>query len=219
LVVYVAVVRWTAEGFYDFAAVGPLIVCATALYERRGLAALLWYCVAAFIHFRVFLFAPWAVAAAVLVVRQRPWLDRRWQTWVSLGAIVILATLSLYVFALNWPSHKLLPADNPVTLAAHPPRTGAITVFLATWGLGVALFLAMRAWLDAVVAAWFVVMLLLTRQVFPWHILIPLAWLAAPLSHAARIGFQRVALVKDARLALLLFTSVQIYASWQIPHG
>jgi hypothetical protein len=217
VITYSAAVQWTLEGFYDFAAAGPLVLCATHLARRRGPAALVCYSAAVFLHFRALLFAPWAMAAAALVVRDRVWRRGSGRTAVALGVSAVLSAASLYVFALNWPGMKALPADNPVGLWGHSLRDPAVVTFLLVWGLGIAVFAAARAWLDAAVAAWFVVLLLATRQVFPWHAVIPLAWLAAPAMVAEPGEGGRVLLVRDARLALLLFTSAQVYGTSLLP--
>jgi hypothetical protein len=209
--------QWTLEGFYDFAAVGPLVLCAAHLAGRRGLAALVWYSASVFLHFRVLLFAPWAVAAAWLVVRDRVWRGGSGRTLAALAASAVLSLASLYAFALNWPGMKDFPADNPVGLWAHSLRDPAVVTFILVWALGIAVLAGARAWLDAAVGAWFVVLLLATRQVFPWHALIPLAWLAAPASVADGGSEGRVALVRDARVALLLFTSAQVYGTSLLP--
>jgi hypothetical protein len=71
--VYTELIHWSLEGFYDVAMVGPLVLCAGFLVAKRGLAALLAYCAAAFIHFRALIFAPFAAYAVYLIFQERPW--------------------------------------------------------------------------------------------------------------------------------------------------
>src|SRR5262249_46997745 len=65
-------VHWSLEGFYDAVIVAPLLLCWRWLGQRRALPALAAYCAAAFLNFRAYYYAPWAVLAAVMAVRDRP---------------------------------------------------------------------------------------------------------------------------------------------------
>ena len=54
LLVWFPVVHWTLEGFYDVAMIAPLLLCWRYLGQRRGLAAGVAFCAAAFLHFRAY---------------------------------------------------------------------------------------------------------------------------------------------------------------------
>src|SRR5438105_12814524 len=98
-----AVLRWTMEGFYDSAMLVPLLLCWRYLGQRRGLAAGVAFCAAAFLHFRAYYYAPWAVAAAFIVVRDRQWRDWRGRDFAALAAGAVLGAASLVSYFLALP--------------------------------------------------------------------------------------------------------------------
>jgi hypothetical protein len=75
---YLEMVHWALEGFYDPAGVTPLVLSCLFLAQRRGLPALVWYCMAAFIHYRAFFLAPLPLYALWLILRERSWQSWKW---------------------------------------------------------------------------------------------------------------------------------------------
>jgi hypothetical protein len=193
LLVYFSMMRWTLEGFYDASAMIPLILCARYLGQRRSLAAIVAYCVGAFIHFRVFFLAPWVLYAALLVLRDRAW--RQWtrrDSW-AVAVAVGCGMVSLYVFWLDLPALRASNPNNPLLLSS-PEFDVAVAwnfaILLVACG---GLLLWSRAWLDAVVLAWLGVILFKLREFYWWHLLISMSWIGATASrqivHAVRIVF------------------------------
>jgi hypothetical protein len=208
LVVYGELVRWSGAGFYDAAGVFPLILCARYLKERRGLAALCAYCAAAFLHFRAFYLAPWAVYSGWLIVRDRQW--RRWARWdfLSLGVALICAVCSLGSFALLWPTLRSLVEMNPLA------RMPVLLAFWFFWLLCGAVFLRARAWLDLAVLLWLGFFFPLQHHIFNWYVVLLLPWLAAPVGEAVKEKFRWVG---EARLVAFIVASGYIYDRFPMP--
>jgi hypothetical protein len=190
---YVLIMYWTLQGFYDAAAITPLILCARYLGQGRGLAAGVAYCAAAIVHFRVFFQAPWAMVAAGMMVRDRFWQRLHRRQVVAIGVAATLACISLYVFWLDWASLGKVEINNPLRpdggeYNAH--MTWICAIILGVCGLA---FLISRSWLDLVSLAWLGLVLFRLREFYLWHLLISVAWIAAPFRSPAarvvRIGF------------------------------
>jgi hypothetical protein len=205
--VYVYVIYYTLNGFYDAAALTPLILAVSYLGQRRGVAALLAYSVAAFIHYRAFFLAPWAVAALWLILRQREW---RLVDGLALLATLALAVGSLYPFLLLGPTFRALPINNPLQAAgaAFDPLVlagaGLLWILFGVW------FARERAWLDLAVVAWMALLCLFLHQAYDWHVLVLLAWLGTPCGLSGR---GRCASVQAARLQFLGSMLVLVF-SW-----
>jgi hypothetical protein len=206
-ILYSEFVHWSLEGFYDVAMLAPLALCGHYLRQRRGLAALLAYCVAAFIHYRAYFFAPLPLYAAYLLLQEQQWRGWRARDWTALAVAVLLGGVSLSTFGLVWPWLSFFPKTNPLELQAHNP---ALWQMLLSGGLAVAAFLYARAWLDVALLGWLGVMLSRVIQVQAWHVLTPLLWLALP---AWTSNERRVPLVRDARVLFVWVMSVAIYGN------
>ena len=209
---YSEVIRCTLDGFYDAAAMAPLLLCSRYLYERRGLAAATAYCVAAFIHFRAFFLAPWALYAAWLVVR-----ERQWRTWsrrdLCVVAIAIsLAALSLFVFALNWPTLQSLPSGNPVNLT-HGYKLPFVLTLVIMLGVCGAAFAAVQAWLDLAIMCWLALVLFTLHEVCFWHALIPMVWLGAP----TRVAPAFIVTLRGARTLFALTAFALVFGERVVP--
>ncbi|HET9596522.1 MAG TPA: hypothetical protein VFP65_13115, partial [Anaeromyxobacteraceae bacterium] len=206
--VFLAGLYWALHGFYDMAAVAPLVLCAGHLARREGLRALLWYCVAAAIHFRAYFLAPWALYAAWLVLSQRAW--RRWGAggWLAAGACAALALASLVPFWMLRPALATLENNNPL----HPQSTQFSPWITAVFGAvvaGCALALARaRAWLDVCVCAFAALMTFRLHQAYEWHGVVLGAWVVAPLAGA---GAAHPRAVRLARLAFLVAATFLVF--------
>ncbi|HEX8825738.1 MAG TPA: hypothetical protein VF794_37860, partial [Archangium sp.] len=174
VLLYSETVRWSLEGIYDVAMLAPLVLCGRFLHQRRGLAALVAYCAAAFLHYRAFFFAPLPLYAAYLILRERQWREWRARDWCALAVAVVLGGASLYTFWLVSPSLPLFPRSNPLALHA---RNTAFRLMLLLGTLAVAAFVYARAWLDVALLGWASVMLTRILQIQHWHALALLMWL------------------------------------------
>jgi hypothetical protein len=212
LVVYGEVIHWTLEGFYEAAILAPLFLCAKWIPERRMLAAVVAYAIAATIHFRAFFFAPWVVYAGISVLT-----DGHWKTWRARDAAAAfvagtLGATSLFVFGLAWPTLRAMPvAYNPLSLVHGQPHV-VLAYVLVLVVVGGALAYA-RAWMDVVVLAWLTLMFVSLHEAYEWDLTSLLAWLGAPLGLAPK----RAALARDARLYFVLFCGAALFRSTLAP--
>jgi hypothetical protein len=207
---YAESVRWALEGFYDVALLAPLALCGYFLHQRRGLAALVSYCVAAFIHYRAFFFAPLSLYALYLLLREgrrEPWGVRQ---WLAMGAVAVLGGTSLQTFGLVAPSLTLFPVTNPLRL----PETHGLVHLLVGGGLVAVALIYARAWLDVALLGWMGMMLLRIYQTQAWHALSLVLWLALPVWTSRS---ERVPLVRDARLAFVWMMAVLVYKQTLLP--
>jgi hypothetical protein len=204
-----AILHWSLEGFYDVAIIAPLLLSWRALGQRRGLAAGAWFCTAAFLHFRAYYYAPWALAAALVVVRGRQWRFWRPLDWAAAGAGALLGAASLgsYFLALR----GLLGFNvylSPLAITKDHVDRPMLLLALAVALLALAAFAAARSWLDALMVPWLALVLTTVRQTMPWYMLALVPWLCA-LPRPGRP--ERGPLVFDARIAVFLFLAVIHY--------
>jgi hypothetical protein len=206
LIVYFPLVHWTLEGFYDAAVIAPLVLCAQELRRGRGIEALLAFCCAAAIHFRALFFAPWAIASAVLVLREGQW--RAWgaRGWMMAAAAAMLAAAALVPFAILQPALRALGSSN--VLAVSRP---AALAFLAIAALCALFLWRAAALLDLVLLSWVALVLFSLHQAEQWHLVVLLAWLCAP--GAAR----ELLLARQARLWFVLTASAMVFRETPLP--
>jgi hypothetical protein len=201
IIAYFYVVLWTLFGFYDAAAVVPLLLCSRFLSDQKPMAAAVSFMVAAFIHFRALYYLPWLAVAAVEIVRRRAW--RAWSVreWFAVASAVVLGGSALYTFLLVAPSLGGLPLGNPIH-PGHVKPAPAIAFALA-FVAAAALFGRGRAWLDLAILGWLALSLVLTRQVQAWHTILLVPWIFAPCSWPlARLA--RIEFVTTVTLAVVL---------------
>ncbi|MGO9836350.1 MAG: hypothetical protein ACLP1X_19285 [Polyangiaceae bacterium] len=191
IVAYLYVDFWTLRGFYDTAAVVPLLLCGRYVAERRWVAVIVSFMTAIFIHFRALLYVPWLLVAAIGAIRARAWATWGARAWIALAAGVLLGGAALYSLMLVMPSLGALPLENPI----HPGHVKALPMvaFVVALGVAAAVFRRTGAWLDLTLLVWMAVVLILTRQVQAWHTFLLLPWIFAPSpstsGRAARIQF------------------------------
>jgi len=206
--VYSHVMYWTLEGFYDAAAIVPLVVCARYLGRQQGLAAGVAYSVAAFVHFRAFFHAPWAIWALGVALRNRFWRNLHPRHYVAISLALACAVSSLLVFWLDWASLREAIVNNPLRLAQTPhDRALAWSFKVVVVVCGLALLYS-RAWLDLLSLAWLALIVFKLRELFYWHLLISTAWIAAPASRP---------LVRAARLAFLMAALAVLFGDTLAP--
>jgi len=207
LVTWIMIVFWTLQGFYDAAAIAPLLLCARYLHARRGLAAGVAYCVAAFIHFRALFLAPWALQAAWIFWRDRQWRGLQRRDYAAIGAGTACGAAALMAFALVSPTLAQQDVNNSVNLSVASAHVGALLAFSAVVIVAASLLVWVRAWLDLGMLAWMTVMMLLVKEAHDWHILIPLAWLVAPVYPLPGRGSE---IVRASRFLMLGYMSLRI---------
>ena len=201
-------VRYSLEGFYDMAAVVPLLLCGIYLSRRQGLAAIVAYCLAAFIHFRAYFFAPLALYGAWMVVADGQW--RSWKAKQYLGVFLaaLFGGLSLYTFYLVAPTFKEMEINNLVNLWKVPFEKQSVFAFAIIMYLAAFAFVWARSWMDLAILGWLWVMVSTLRQAYDWHLMIPLAWLGLPLFGSSG---KRAPFVRDLRLVVLLSVATFVF--------
>ncbi len=201
--------RWTLEGFYDSALLFPLLLCWRYLGQRRGLAAGVAFCAAAFLHFRAYYYAPWAIWAAAMVVRERQW--RTWtpRDWTAAGAAALLGGASLTTYFLALPG--LLAVDqllSPLLITKAHVVAPALWVAAAVGAVAVAAFFAASSRIDAAMAGWIGLVLTQVRQSLAWYPLAAVPWMVSP----PRPGRpERAPLVMEARVLVFLFLVLYVH--------
>jgi hypothetical protein len=205
-VVYLELIHWALQGFYEGLLVAPLLLCARSLYRRSGTVALFWFSVAALFHFRALFLLPWAIYALYLLVTQREWRvwGRRGQVLAS--ATFVLGLASFVPFVLLWPALtgiEVTAALNPGDPQFQPFKLAPLQVAVV---VTVAALASVEAWLDIAVIAWLALMSVVVREAYPWDILTMLAWLLAPIA-AGRAASR----VRDARVFAVLCLSVVVF--------
>jgi hypothetical protein len=207
-IVYLELIHWSLEGFYEAIVLVPLVLAARFLAQRRPVEALLAYAIAVTLHFRALFFAPWALYALYLIIRDRSW--RAWSPgkYIQATAAVVLSALSLRVFTVIWPYLHTLEIYNPISLANEPVDVPAIKVFILIAVVLVVVLVRARAWLDVAVLLWVGTMLLFMRQAYEWEIVSLLAWLGAPIMTSRP---DRTGMARDARLLALLLITTGIF--------
>ena len=204
-----AILHWSLEGFYDVAMIAPLLLCWRALANRRGLAASVWFCAASFLHFRAYYYVPWAIAAAVLVLREKQW--RAWTrldwTAAAAGALMGASSLGSYFLALRGLLDFNTYLSPLVITKDHVDRPMLVLALLVALA-AVAAFAAARSWLDVLMVPWLALVLTTVRQTMPWYMLALVPWLCS----LPRPGHpERAPLVFDARVLIFLFLAVIHY--------
>jgi len=188
---YTFVIFWTLRGFYDGAAMIPLVVCAACIGKGRPLGILATFSLALFIHFRALFYVPWALYGMWRAAKVRAWRDATPLEWVAVVASAALACVAAITLVLVAPALSLLPLESPI----HPGHLKAIPLvaFVASLAVGLLAFARARAWLDVAMILWLALMLCSIRQVQAWHAFLLFPWLfaAAPRESVriARIGF------------------------------
>jgi hypothetical protein len=200
-IAYVYLVFWTLRGFYDVAAVLPLVLAAAYFGTQRWLAGLLAFGVALFCHYRALFYAPWALFALWQLARVSAWKTWRSSDWLAAAAAAALAFVSVATFVLVTPALGRVPFENPI----HPGHIKIVPllVFCSTMAVALAAFVRRRSNLDVAMALWIGLMLVSARQVQSWHAILMLPWLFAPAATYV-VRAARVQLVAVVTLAVFL---------------
>jgi hypothetical protein len=183
LIVSGELIFWALQGFYDCATVTPLLLCAIFLWKRRPLAAILAYCIAAFIHFRAFFLAPLALWAAWMFIEDKRWKSWSWRdsTAAALALVTGLASLATFFMVYDAIDQQLDGKANPVHIGAHGLGDSNVIVFLVCFAIGIALLLRKKAWIDASILAWWGLSLVTLPGPYPWYDIVPMAWIVMPV--------------------------------------
>jgi hypothetical protein len=212
--VYGELVHWSLEGFYEAIVIAPLVISARYLVRRKGIEALLAFSVATTLHFRALFFAPWALYALYLIVRERQWRTWKRGQYAEAAGAAILSATSLAIFAAVWPYLHDLNVYNSISLAGEPVNLPAIKTFAVVIVLLTVVLVYTEAWLDVAVLVWVAVMLLFMHQAYEWEVVSLFAWLGAPIVTKLR---NNASLVRDARLVGTLFIAAFVFHNPLIP--
>lgn len=210
--VYLEMVHWSLEGFYDAAGVAPLVLSCVFLAQRRGLPALVWYCVAAFIHYRAFFLAPVPVYALWLIIHERSWQSWQWPQYAALVLACALGVAALWTFRWIQPALGQFPLTNAAHLTSKD-RAAQLTLGLVAFAAAAA-FVRSGAWLDVAILAVMGAAFSTVRQACPWHVVLPMAWFALPAVGAAG---ERTRLVGHARVAVIVVASLVVFGNGLFP--
>ena len=205
----ITTLHWSLEGFYDVAMIAPLLLSWRYLGQKRGLAAGVAFCAAAFLHFRAYYYAPWALYAGFLIVREKQWRAWRGADFAALGAGALLGAASLLSYFLAAPG---LFAFNqflsPLLVSRGHVDPGKLLAGAVVAAIALAAFVSARSWLDVLLVPWIALILMTVRQTMPWYMLAIVPWLCA-LPRPGRE--ERAALVFDARVLVFLFRAIEVH--------
>lgn len=213
-VLYFEAMHAALEGFYDVAAIAPLLLAFQYLAERRALASVVAYCVAAFIHFRVFFLAPVAVMGGVSFLLSSRGRRLRLRDGVALLVAAGLAVATLGTFAVLVPTLRTMEMNNPANVFEHPLVHLPVVSFAVVACVCAAVLAAASAWFDLAMLAWLTLCFFSLRQAMGWHALIVLPWVVAPVT-GARAGASET--VRAVRLAFVIYVALAILRSMLWP--
>ncbi len=176
--VYLDVIKWTLEGFYDPIALFPMCLGIHYLSIRRSTNALVALATSLFLHYRALWYLPLFAAAAFGALRERGGSSSKGRFAFQIALAALLIGLAGFAFWLLLPTLFQYPHSNPGSWKE-----------LAEWKepswslLGVAVLVLghlawERRWLLLATAAWQLVMVFRTLQIMPWHGLFLLPMLA-----------------------------------------
>ena len=203
------VLRWTLEGFYDSAILFPLLLCWRYLGERRGLAAGVAFCAAAFLHFRAYYYAPWAIWAAVLLVRERQWRSWRAWDWAAAAAAALMGGASLATWSMALPGLLAFEAfPSPLLVTSSHVVLPALALAGAVGAAALALFLFAGSRIDAAMVGWMGLVLTQVRQSLAWYPVAVVPWLVSP-ARSRHPG--RAALIPQARVLVFLLLALHLH--------
>jgi hypothetical protein len=211
--VYAECVHWALEGFYEPLVIAPLVLCGRYAYQKRGLAAFTAYSAAAFLHFRALFLLPLGLYSLYLMLEERESRDWKRRDYLTAAASIVMAGSSFAAFVMVWPYLKVLAVNNVVNVTGSLDVPALVTFAIVVVAVG-ALLVYARAWLDAGILLFLVVLLLLLRQTFGWDVLSLLAWLGIPI---IAVEPDRVGIVRDARLVAVFFVAVFVFGNDLMP--
>lgn len=218
IIVYSTSIYWSLQGFYDLAAATPLLICGRYIALRNGLNAVLAYCVSAAIHYRAFMLAPLVIWGLTIIVLNRQWQTWSGSEWMKCALASVLAFSSLCPFWFLWPAIANAPINNISNVWSNSSHWSVLVSLEIVSAIGSLCFAWQGAWLDVTILAWFTFMIMNLREIYPWHVLIPIAWLGIPVIAAKSVDTLHTSIVRDVRLALLLFISIAIFNNKLVPN-
>jgi hypothetical protein len=187
---------WSVRGFYDVVPLMLVFLSLRALEADDGIGALLWYCLAAFLHYRALYYLPvvgFALPSIVRVGRTRGFASMFLRPAVVLALLAAAASAVTFLIAL--PQLESFRANNALYHAWSHARS-------QVWLLGVAaaciaLSAAARDFRTAACLGCYLVFLVNTPQTYPWHTLFltPMLVLAARHSTGRAANAQVIATV------------------------
>ncbi len=212
LIFYFESIHWSLEGFYDSVAVIPLAIMAIMIVRKNWLSALLAYAAAAFLHFRAYLYGPWALLLAWRILASREW--RSWPKgrWHVVAIICALSLASLASFYAISPHLRSFPLDNQLSIESWNwnARIGLVALFIGA----AALLIWSRSWMDLVMCIWVAIMVVNLRQAFAWHLVLLLPWLVIRETPGDP---QRLPVADGVKLLLVLALGVFAFRASLLP--
>jgi hypothetical protein len=191
--------HFALDGIYDAWPAAALVMALHGWWQRRPGAALAWFAVACFLHFRSIAFFPLALFATAEWLRQRRAGLR--PSWVGPAVAVVPGGLALLTLGLIAPSLGGFPESNVLHRGSLPQY-----LVLALGALGVGWLLRQRHLFEAAVLVSLTAFACLVRQVMPWHgVVFAAVLLALPRTPAAALPLaaQWVVLAQISWRALL----------------
>ncbi|MBI3551718.1 MAG: hypothetical protein HY077_04310 [Elusimicrobia bacterium] len=166
---YLETISWTLHGFYDAAALIPLLLCVRSLRARRGLPGIFWYCASLFLHFRSLWFLPVLAWGVWLFVRNEEYRRLRSKERALAAASLAMLALSFRAFLLVYPWLMTLTPTNFFFMTAGPSSWVRLFYLLLPLALVGAALWADNAWLIMGCLFWTVIMVLRSPFVQMWH--------------------------------------------------
>ena len=168
--------------------------------------ALTAYSIATFIHFRAFFFAPFALWAVWLIVKQREWHNRPLRYMICAVLVFTLSFSSLWAFYLVFPALKTWEIGSPVNLAG-TIKPWAFLVFVCGTAGCAGLLIRAGAWFDLVLLCWMSYMWSQLPYAHSWYILVEVAWMGSAVILSTK---DRLPLVGYARAGYTIIIAISV---------
>ncbi|MBI3552272.1 MAG: hypothetical protein HY077_07120 [Elusimicrobia bacterium] len=207
---YLETIGWALGGIYDGAAIAAVVLCALALGRRRGLAAVFFYCLAAFLHFRALWFLPLLGRGLWLCWSGGEYRLRGRRAQIAAAVSAAMLGLSAWSFFLIYPALAGMGARNYFYLDADLDSLVRLAYMLVPLAFVGAALARNRAWLLLACLSWTLVMLCRSPFVQMWHSLFLL-----PLFAMTGLGEKSAA--RSVVLALLAYLVMASLAFTRFP--
>ncbi len=205
--VYLESIAWALTGVYDAVALIALLLCVGSLRSKRGLESLLWYALAAFLHFRTLWFLPLFLAGLRLFWKNREYRMSAGRDRLMAVAGAIMLGVSAWCFLTIYPFLAAMGTRNFFFFDGDLPSLARLCYLLVPMALIAAGLARDRAWLMLSCLAWTLVMVCRSPFVQMWHSLYLLPLLAMTgLGEKSAARGRLLALLAYLVMASLAFT-------------
>jgi len=202
---------WSVRGFYDVVALLLVFLSLRALEADDGIGALLWYCLAVFLHYRALYYLPVLAFALPSIGRLgRPSGFASIFLRAPVVLAVLAAALSVVTFLIALPQLESFHANNALYHAWS--HAGPQVLLLGLSAACLVLSAAARDFRTAAFLGCYLAFLVNTPQTYPWHTL----FLTPMLVFAARHSRGRAANAQVmATVTLAVALAIGVYGvSW-----